>query len=550
MSSIVTGILSSTVGLLWNKVRDSTAAKLKEGDVTDAKIREIVVTEMNDIKTKLDCLSRKELLTSYVFLQEGVDFLNASLNKSRGKRGETSGMPSSIQSGILNETIELSHAVGKMKICSDTDFEVAKKRFENARRKAAEAFVNDALSTEDRIFAAKLRVVSEILEHLESPETAITGCLSFLQRLHDLPAIREMFSVHVSRGVLSRLNKAERVKNVKSVMFINYVLFQFNFKFSRKLAHRLTWPGTGIELGDRSFNPILDWREISSRKSWGEKLILPCNELVVDKEIDLFLSAVNSHGDMIFGEVLEDKIKVICKTGKNKVVGLPGPREGKLIDQGTAGLAVDNNNNIHVVKRLEIRTGNGDVKRLCALNVLDNNYKVTHDCALDFLGEATVLDWVNVAINKNNNIILIKHADPNVYVCDNTGHLKRKFKRDSCRIPSLSISEQNQIITPSDDHKAVYMFTEKGNLQSTMKLPEGHWFRGVAFHHVIGKIAVLSYVKQKNSYFLLCYSETGELDTSTFFNMGTTSSEEYDSYMTSHPSGPVVVVGKKSITFI
>jgi hypothetical protein len=224
MSSIVTGILSSTVGLLWNKVRDSTAAKLKEGDVTDAKICEIVVTEMNDIKTKLDCLSRKELLTSYDFLQEGVDFLNASLIKSRGKRGETSGMPSGVQSGILNEAIgiELSHAVGKMKICSDRYFEVAKKRFENARRKAAEAFVNDALSTEDRIFAAKLRVVSEILEHLESPETAITGCLSFLQRLHDIPAIREMFSVYVSRGVLSRLNKAERVKNVKSVMFINY----------------------------------------------------------------------------------------------------------------------------------------------------------------------------------------------------------------------------------------------------------------------------------------------------------------------------------------
>ena len=64
------------------------------------------------------------------------------------------------------------------------------------------------------------------------------------------------------------------------------------------------------------------------------------------------------------------------------------------------------------------------------------------------------------------------------------------------------------------------------------------------------KIVVLTYVKQKNSYFLLCYSETGELDTSTFFNMGTTSSEEYDSYITSHPSGPDVVVGKKSITFI
>jgi L-cystine uptake protein TcyP (sodium:dicarboxylate symporter family) len=43
MSSIVTGILSSTVGLLANKARDLTAAKLKEGDVTDAKIRQMIV---------------------------------------------------------------------------------------------------------------------------------------------------------------------------------------------------------------------------------------------------------------------------------------------------------------------------------------------------------------------------------------------------------------------------------------------------------------------------------------------------------------------------
>ena len=44
LASIVTKILSSTVGLLVNKARDSAAAKLKDGDVshfTDAKIREL-----------------------------------------------------------------------------------------------------------------------------------------------------------------------------------------------------------------------------------------------------------------------------------------------------------------------------------------------------------------------------------------------------------------------------------------------------------------------------------------------------------------------------
>ena len=68
MSSIVNSILSSTIGLLWNKARDSVAAKLKDGDITDAKIREIVVRELDDIKTKLDGLSRKDLLSSYSFL--------------------------------------------------------------------------------------------------------------------------------------------------------------------------------------------------------------------------------------------------------------------------------------------------------------------------------------------------------------------------------------------------------------------------------------------------------------------------------------------------
>ena len=72
MSSILTIILSSTVGLLWNKACDKTAESLKDGDITDAKLREIVVRELNDIKTKLEGLSRSYLLSSYSFLQEGI----------------------------------------------------------------------------------------------------------------------------------------------------------------------------------------------------------------------------------------------------------------------------------------------------------------------------------------------------------------------------------------------------------------------------------------------------------------------------------------------
>ena len=282
MTSIVTSILSSTVGLLWNNARDSTAAKLKDGDVTDAKIRKIVVRELNDIKTKLDGLSRKDLLSSYRFLKEGVDFLSVSLDKSKleqkavmnptqQERGETSKMSDDVEFGILSAALELSQAMGKMKIYSDKEFESAKDRFKYARIRGTDAFCNEALNINDRIFAAKLRIASEILECLDSPQTAITGCLSFLQDLHSLPAIREMFSVYLNGGVKSLLGKAERVENVKSVMLINYILFNLNFKFSGTFTDRVTWTGI-IELTDRSFNPILDWQEVSTRKSMGDEL--------------------------------------------------------------------------------------------------------------------------------------------------------------------------------------------------------------------------------------------------------------------------------------
>jgi hypothetical protein len=138
---------------------------------------------------------------------------------------------------------------------------------------------------------------------------------------------------------------------------------------------------------------------------------------------------------------------------------------------------------------------------------------------------------------------MIRGADPHVYICDNTGKLQHKFEHDSVFPSSLSISEQDKIITSSADHKAMVTISEEGNLKSTVKLPEGHEIYGVAYHYVI----VLTYVKKNNSYFLLCYTEAGDLETSTFF------CKRIDNEIikiTSHPSGPVAVVRKKSITFI
>ena len=141
-------------------------------------------------------------------------------------------MSSSVQSGILNEALVLFQAMEKLKIVSDGHFERAKERFGDARRRATDAFSNQALSIEGRMMAAKLHIVATILECFESPKHAITSCLSFLKELHGLEAIAEIFSVYLNGGFMSILNKAKRVESVKSVMLVIYTLFQYVFKFS------------------------------------------------------------------------------------------------------------------------------------------------------------------------------------------------------------------------------------------------------------------------------------------------------------------------------
>ena len=139
-------------------------------------------------------------------------------------------------------SVKLSYIIRMLKNDLDKVLDSARKRFKEERKAATYAFCNEALTIEDRIFAAKLRVVSEILECLESPETAVTGCLSFLQEMHSLPAIREMVSVYLHGGVMSLLSKAERMENVKSVMMIKSILYTFVSKFSRKNCSAHTWP--------------------------------------------------------------------------------------------------------------------------------------------------------------------------------------------------------------------------------------------------------------------------------------------------------------------
>ena len=553
MSSIITVILRSSVGLLCDKARDSAADKLKDGDLADEKLREIIVKDLTDIKSKLDCLSLKDLDASYSFLKEGVELLNLALDKSNkdqkaseGSADEATRVMNDTASGILNAALSLPQAIQRLKISCDGRFVSAKDRFKASREKATEAFNNQSLSIKDRIMACKLRVAATILElGLEDPEAATAACLLALKELHGLPAIQEMFTVFFKGGLKSMLKKAERLENIKSILFINHALCGFASKYSGEFRYLCTWPG--LELKDRTFCPILNAHEILTKTSTGEEFAQQLNRVVVDSRIDGAEFAVNSRGEIIL--LTNDKITVIYSTGESKDVMFPDSTETNVVDAYQRSIPVDSNDNVYAIRRLKTRDENDSVKYDFVLYIFDENYNIKHVSVLDFLEAAGSYPYVNIAVDKNQNLIMIITKWNNqVYVCDNLGNLKFQFERDGSWLRSLSISKNNDIMIVSNDRRAVLTYSTEGNLKSTIKLTEGHKVGQVAFHHGICKIIVLTYVGKEGSWFMLGYSETGELENSVLFCKGATYWQDID--IKSHPSGPIAVKFLKSLTFI
>jgi hypothetical protein len=133
------------------------------------------------------------------------------------------------------------------------------------------------------------------------------------------------------------------------------------------------------------------------------------NDLLLDENIRPCHSALNSHGDIV-AAMSEEVLKVVSKTGESKLVTLSDPTEDKVIERYIKGLAIDNNNNVYIVRCLETCGENGDVKSYVLPNVLDDTYNVKQRYTLNSV-KATG-SGMKLAINNNNDIIMIKNDDP------------------------------------------------------------------------------------------------------------------------------------------
>ena len=209
MSSIVTAVFKATIGLLVSKGRDKAAEKLKDGDLTDQRIRELIVREIDDVKSKLDGLARKDLLTSISYFKRGVASLLEVLNNAESSKDD---IEESLRVGLCTtatnaagKTVSLAEGLRDLK-CTNVEnadkrvLSNAKEEFKLACLKATEAFNNEALSTDDRIQAMVIRVAATVPEKVDHPEDAIAGCKLCLEEPYSMPAVQGSFAVEFKKG--------------------------------------------------------------------------------------------------------------------------------------------------------------------------------------------------------------------------------------------------------------------------------------------------------------------------------------------------------------
>ena len=145
-----------------------TAERLKEGDVADQKIRDLIVREVEDIKSKLDGLSRKDLLAAVDSFKTGIRYFFEAFDVRPSSQASVGIADENLSEHDLEEAMKTVSVAAEMRKLEEMGFNEtvknnflqAKKRFEMAREKATEASNNEGLKIFDWITAIRYRVMA------------------------------------------------------------------------------------------------------------------------------------------------------------------------------------------------------------------------------------------------------------------------------------------------------------------------------------------------------------------------------------------------------
>ena len=299
---------------------------------------------------KLSQFSQKDLQASISFFNEGFLYLCKVIGEGSGvitERDEVEGvsrkskekaLAGSIKDHDIIPSTALLEAIIRFKNFKEMDDSAAKaltdakERFRDARKKATKAFWNEVLGDRERIFAARYRVFSTLLEKVDSPEDALGACELCLRELHALPAVKKGFEENGG----SQIIQAD-VRDLNScVCDVTQV--------TGGVGAFLSWPC--VVVGERRVDPLHHEEMMSSHcctsKSFG---------LEGDDEQKLTFAwsiTSNARGDFVVPDRVDRNIKIFDSNGKFVRTVDPFADEPRSEDE-IWNIACDSQDNIYVL---------------------------------------------------------------------------------------------------------------------------------------------------------------------------------------------------------
>ena len=486
MSEIVTSLLKAVVGLLVNKARDSAAENLKDGDVTANKIRELIQREINDIKSKLDALSRKDLLTAIDAFEAGVGYFCQAQDIDTGTiRSATSTKETKINGAKAPTlTTAIKPAIKSVGI-SELGAEVkesmleAKERFKMAREEATKAFNNEALDTLQRITAIRYRVMAALLESVAKSlavttdfsslsvnsalQSAAPECGQSLRQLHSLSDVKSNFEVELRSAffkIRGRFGRDERREIICAVCQVN----RFIYDAQEFYFDHYDW--AAIKIGERSINPLYSMEvvEVLDKAGMQHCCIRIEWSFGHNEELGHRLNfptriATNTYREFLVVDGDNKTIKVFDSSGKFIYKINPQVDDTVRIDY-LADVATDVNNNTYTLlwlsefwtRRYEVQVfTKTEMCRKFPVRDRSSRLTVSHDrvfvvsphviavyelngIPINSFGEGTLRVVRDIAAGSDGKIFVLNHAPNNekiAYVFTEDGHQQNSLRVDS-----------------------------------------------------------------------------------------------------------------------
>nr|XP_058941028.1 uncharacterized protein LOC131769316 [Pocillopora verrucosa] len=526
MSAIITAVFKATVGWLVDKSRDEASKKLKDGDVTDQQFRGIIMREIDDMKSKLDGLSRKDLLASIGFFREGIELLYEVFEEKRSR----SEYGADTAQAAFADAVSLAEGMKHLELTESATRKLshAKKRFERARERATDAFSNEALSPNDRILAMQYRVMATVLETIDHPADAVAPCKVCIEELNGLPVVRRGLEEQLRTGiraVKSLFNKEERRKVISGVCLVNRVVYDVtqtvhvkepftNEPFAKGLLPPLPMIDTGKEKVD-----LLRDRRVTKMlcKQGMENCSVPW---LLDHDWPLAI-ATNSSGQYIVADIYLT-IKVYDSSGKFvQCLRLPPliDDSGKKLSIKTwaVQLATDMNDNIYVLVEEESGEGQYWIFKFNKTADLHHKFRVrtmgyTFDrCELSVSDSGTVMV---LKINWRGTHIVDVYETDGQFVCS----FGEQILTSPIDIASVS---DGRVMVLQGSPSRVHIFSEQGDHLNTFDLQISMVYSRIAFHRASQHVVVVG-CKDNDTDILHIeiYTKDGEFVRSTPVNMG------------------------------